>query len=65
MANKSGPQPDVKYCPACKAEMRNVPRNRMVSRGHIRKNGTVAPDTHTYRCTAPNCGKGFEINEHL
>jgi len=25
MANKPGPQPDVKYCPKCKARLKNVP----------------------------------------
>jgi len=61
MANKSGPQPDVKYCPACKGHLPNVPRSEMISPGHIRKDGTVSPDTHTYKCL--QCGIRFEINQ--
>ena len=63
MANKSGPQPDVMYCPACKADVRNVPRHQMVSQGYVRKDGTVSPHTHTYQCVASNCRKRFEINQ--
>lgn len=63
MANKTGPQPDVRYCPVCKADMKNVPRNQMVSTGQVRKDGTVSPHTHTYLCMGPNCGKRFEINQ--
>ena len=61
MANISGPQPQVKYCPACKGDMRNVPRNKMTSSGYKRKDGSVSSDTHTYTCTA--CGIKFEINQ--
>ena len=53
MANTSGDQPDVKYCPTCKAPLQNVPRSQMKSKGYVRAAGTVAQDTHTYRCTAP------------
>jgi uncharacterized protein with PIN domain len=62
MANKSGPQPDVKYCPACKSNLRNIPRNQMVSKGNVRADGTVSPYTHTYVCY--DCGNKFEINQH-
>jgi len=61
MANISGPQPDVKYCPACKANLKNVPRSQMTSRGYVRVDGTVSPATHTYVCT--ECGIKFEINQ--
>jgi len=61
MANIPGPQPDVKYCPACKANLKNVPRSHMTSRGYVRVDGTVSPDTHTYVCT--ECGIKFEINQ--
>ena len=61
MANISGPQPDVKYCPACRAEISNVPRDKMEFQGHMRVNGTVSPHTHTYICT--QCGRKFEINQ--
>lgn len=61
MANVSGPQRDVKYCPACKGNLQNVPRSEMISQGHIRKDGTVAPFTHTYNCL--QCGIRFEINQ--
>ena len=27
MANIPGVQPDIKYCPACKEELRNIPRS--------------------------------------
>lgn len=61
MANRSGPQPDVKYCPKCKAELENVPRNKMKSKGNVRRDGTVSEHTHTYDCTA--CKNRFEINQ--
>lgn len=61
MANKSGPQPDVAYCPACRGELYNVPREEMKTKGYVRKDGTVSPYTHTYHCKA--CGRTFEINQ--
>jgi uncharacterized protein with PIN domain len=50
MANLPGPQPDIKYCPACKAKVRNILRNEMKSQGYVRKDGTVSEYTHTYEC---------------
>lgn len=43
MANVPGPQPDVKFCPTCKAPLRNIPRSQMRSRGYVRRNGVVSP----------------------
>jgi hypothetical protein len=63
MANVPGSQPDVKFCPACKANLENVPREKMTSRGYVRSNGTVSSYTHTYVCTNRGCGKKFEINQ--
>jgi uncharacterized protein with PIN domain len=65
MANRTGPQPDVQFCPVCRAPLRNVPRKEMASHGHPRADGTVSPDTHTYECTQPDCGNRFEINQRL
>jgi uncharacterized protein with PIN domain len=61
MANKTGPQPDIKYCPMCKENLKNVPRDKMKSRAYIRKDGTVSEYTHTYECL--ECGNRFEINQ--
>ncbi|MBC8180287.1 hypothetical protein H8E88_04100 [candidate division KSB1 bacterium] len=61
MANISGPQPEIKYCPICKSDVVNVPRNKMKSRAHVRKDGTVAEHTHTYHCNS--CNNRFEINQ--
>ena len=61
MANISGPQHAVKYCLACKEDLKNVPRSEMTSSGYTRKDGTVSPDTHTYVCL--KCGIKFEINQ--
>jgi len=61
MANITGPQPDVKFCPRCKALLRNVPRNEMKSVGYKRSDGTVSPHTHTYECLG--CKARFEINQ--
>jgi len=61
MANIPGSQPDIKYCPVCKWELVNVPRNKMKSRGYVRKDGTVSKDTHTYDCA--KCKNRFEINQ--
>ena len=43
MANVSGPQPDVKFCPRCAKPLRNVPRNEMKTRAYRRRDGSVAP----------------------
>lgn len=61
MANLPGPQPDVQFCPVCRAALRNVPREEMKSRGHVRRDGSVAKHTHTYECKT--CGRRFEINQ--
>ena len=61
MANLTGPQPDIKYCPVCRSDIVNVPRSRMVSKAYVRRDGTVAEDTHTYDC--PSCKNRFEINQ--
>lgn len=61
MANIPGPQPDIQHCPVCTNSLRNVPRNEMTSRGHVRADGTVAEHTHTYDCVS--CGNRFEINQ--
>jgi uncharacterized protein with PIN domain len=61
MANVPGPQPEVKYCPACQGNLKNVPRDKMTSSGYIRTDGTVSPHTHTYVCV--KCGIKFEINQ--
>ena len=61
MANKPGPQPDVRYCPFCKADLENVPRNKMKSPFHKREDGTVSEYTHTYVCS--KCKNRFEINQ--
>jgi uncharacterized protein with PIN domain len=60
MANLRGPQPDVKYCPFCKATLRNVARHEMKSPGHVDADGTVSEYTHTYQGIA--CENRFEIN---
>lgn len=61
MANLPGPQPDIQYCPRCSGPLRNIPREEMHSRGYVRVDGSVSPDTHTYECN--DCGVRFEINQ--
>lgn len=61
MANKTGVQPDIKFCPKCKGELRNIPRSEMKSKGYIRKDGSISQYTHTYEC--PICRTRFEINQ--
>ena len=61
MANVPGIQPDIKHCPICKKEIRNVLRSEMKSKGYIRKDGTASEYTHTYHCE--NCDIRFEINQ--
>jgi len=61
MANLSGPQPNVLFCPRCKGDLRNVARDEMRSKGYKRKDGTVSQDTHTYECRS--CKHRFEINQ--
>lgn len=63
MVNISGRQPDVKFWPACKGELRNVPRDEMDYAGYVRADGTVSRDTHTYECERLSCKKRFEINQ--
>ena len=55
MANISGVQEDVKYCPKCKGNLRNIPRSEMKSN----RNSDKA--THKYHCL--DCGTEFEINQ--
>ncbi len=61
MANISGPQPRIKYCPICKAYVRNIPRSEMKSKGYVRRDGSVSESTHTYECS--ECKTRFEINQ--
>jgi uncharacterized protein with PIN domain len=61
MANLSGPQPDVQFCPRCKGDLRNLERHEMRSKGNVRKDGTVSPHTHSYECR--ECKHRFEINQ--
>ena len=61
MANKPGMQLNVKYCPKCMSELRNIPRSEMKSKGYVRKDGSVSEHTHTYECRS--CGTRFEINQ--
>ncbi len=55
MANISGIQEDVKYCPKCRGNLRNIPRSEMKSNRNSDK------PTHKYRCL--ECGTEFEINQ--
>ena len=61
MGNFSGPQPDIKYCPIYKADVLNVPKHKMKSKGYVKKDGTTSEHTHTYECTT--CITRFEINQ--
>ena len=61
MPNKPGPQRKIKYCPICKSKLKNVPREQMKSR-YRRRDGTVAPHTHTYACLRFPIHR-FEINQ--
>ena len=61
MANITGKQPDIQFCPVCTQKLENVPREKMVSKGYVKKDGTVAEHTHTYICNA--CNNKFEINQ--
>lgn len=56
MANISGEQLDVKYCPKCKGQLRNVPRSEM------KGNRSGDKPTHTYKCLS--CSNEFEINQN-
>lgn len=61
MANLPSQQPDIKYCPICKSDLRNIPRSEMKSKAFKRKDGTVSVDTHTYDCVS--CKNRFEVNQ--
>lgn len=61
MANKTGIQPDINFCPKCKGALRNIPRREMKSPGHVGKDGLVSEHTHTYECC--DCKTRFEINQ--
>lgn len=63
MANTTGPQPEIRYCPACRADLRNLQRHELPSRGYRRADGTVTEHTHSYECTSGACGRRFEINQ--
>ena len=59
MANITGEQPEVLYCPKCKGNLVNVPRNEMKSKNKKMED----KPTHTYRCIG-ECKTHFEINQH-
>lgn len=61
MANVPGPQPDIRHCPMCGENLKNVKREDMKSKAHVRKDGTVSQYTHTYECTI--CRTRSEINQ--
>jgi len=61
MANVPGSQLEIKYCPICKGDLHNIPRDQMKSKGYKRRDGTVSEDTHTYECR--QCRTRFEINQ--
>jgi hypothetical protein len=63
MANIPGPQPDIRYCPVCKAELRNLAIHELKSRGRTRPDGSVPTHTHSYLCTSKTCSNRFEINQ--
>jgi len=58
---RSRPQPDVKFCPRGAKPLRNVPRSEMKTRAYRRRDGSAAPDTHTYEFLT--CKTRFEINQ--
>jgi len=61
MANITGLQPDIQFCPVCKGKLRNVPRNEIKSHAYTKKDGSVSEFTHTYECL--ECNIRFEINQ--
>jgi uncharacterized protein with PIN domain len=60
MANVPGPQPDIRFCPVCKAEVHNIPIGEMKTH-RVRPDGSVPTHTHSYECR--QCGNRFEINQ--
>ena len=56
MANRSGPQPDIRYCPISKENLRNIPPHEM-------KSPPRSDHAHTYECTSRPCSVRFEINQ--
>lgn len=61
MANVSGQQSDVQFCPYCKELLINVLRNKMKTTVKNRSD-EVPHYTHTYHCA--KCGRTYEINQH-
>ncbi len=55
MAIISGEQPDIKYCPACKGILRNIPKSEMKYSKNKDK------PSHKYECL--ECKISFEINQ--
>lgn len=62
MVNRSGPQPDIQFCPICHGALRNIPREEMLSKGYVKRDGSVSMHTHTYECSS--CHVRFEINQN-
>ena len=46
MANGPGPKQDIKFCPVCKASLRNVPRSEMKSRGYKKRRHGIEAHAH-------------------
>lgn len=63
MANISGSQPNIKFCPFCTSPLNNVKRVDMISSGYEKADGSVSKETHTYDCTNDDCKKRFNIHE--
>lgn len=61
MANRIGPQPEIKLFPICKENLRNITHSEMKSKGYVRKDGSVSEFTHIYECV--KCKTRFEINQ--
>ena len=61
MANITGPQPEIKYCPICKGDVRDLRRIEMQSSRYVRADGTASLYTHTYECQV--CHNCFELNQ--
>lgn len=55
MANITGVQEEVQYCPKCRGHLRNIPRSEM------KTNRNNDKPTHKYQCL--ECGTSFEINQ--
>ena len=57
----SKPRPKIKFCPSCKGDLINVPKDEMKSSRDTETDRTASLNIHIYACHI--CDLRFEVNQ--